>query len=144
MPSTNCLLHSILLTPVHRKRLESKRLGYEANCDSDGEDRTSEWFQYVLENTSSKCVAMEEGYTQVTPIELAFMIKAELEVKATSKPKKSKELKPKPVTNHSTNYLQFYLEHKVKEVKLLERLAYANGNLNHDPLEIDYSRHPTI
>ena len=87
---------------------------------------------------------MEQGYTQVTPTELSFMIKAELEDKAAPKPRKSKEPKPKPITNQSIDYPQFYLEHSVKEVKLLERPAYADGNLNNDPLEVDYSKHPSI
>ena len=89
------------------------------------------------------CANGRRVYTS-NPAELAFMIKAKLEVKATTKSKKSKEPKPKPVTNFSTDYPQFYLEHTVKQVKLLERLAYAKGNLNRDPLEVEYSKHPSL
>ena len=143
MPRAVCSSHSQSLN-VDPCKHQSKTLGYEADCELDGRDRHTEWFQYVLEDTSSKCVPMEEGYTQVTPAELAFMIKAELEVKAAPKPKKSKEPKTQPVTNHSTDYPPFYLEHTVKQVKLIERPAYAKGDLNHDPLEVDYSKHPSI
>ena len=97
MPRVACSSHSHPLNIVHYKH-QSKTLGYEANYESDDNDRPTEWFQYVLEDTSSNCVPKEEGYKQVTPAELAFMIKVELEVEAITKPKKSKEPKPKPVT----------------------------------------------
>ena len=45
---------------------------------------------------------------KVTPVELAFMVKAELEVKATTKLRKSKEPKSKLITNQSTDYKSVY------------------------------------
>ena len=92
-----------------------------------------------MEDTSSKIMPMKQGYMEVNLVELAFMIKVELEVKATTKPKKSKE-----PTNQSTDYPKFYVEHIVKEVKLLKHPAYVNGKLSHDPLEVDYSKHLPI
>ena len=34
--------------------------------------------------------------------------------------------------NQSIDYLRFYLEHTVKDIKLLEHPAYTNGKLNCD------------
>ena len=57
---------------------------------------------------SSEFVPRKQGYTKVTPVELAFMVKAELEVKATTKLRKSKEPKSKLITNQSTDYKSVY------------------------------------
>ena len=61
MPRATCSSHSQPLNIDHYKH-QSKTLGYEANCESDGKDSPTEWFQYVLEDTSSNYVQMEEGH----------------------------------------------------------------------------------
>ena len=43
MPSAKCSSHCQPLYTVHCKH-RFKTLGYEADCDSDGEDRPTEWF----------------------------------------------------------------------------------------------------
>ena len=126
MPRATCSSHSQPLNTDHYKH-QSKTLGYEADCKLDGKDRPTEWFQYVLEDTSSNCVPMEEGYTQVTPAKLAFMIKVELEVKATPKPKKSKESKPKPFTNHATNSRNSIWNIQSRKLNFLNDLFMQTG-----------------
>ena len=144
MPRIMCFCHCKPLGTICYKQHQSKTLGYYANCDSHGENSPIDWLQYVLEGMSSKLVPMKQGYMEVASNELTFMVKARLEVKATTKPKKSKEPKSKPMTNQSTDYPKFYLEHIVKEIKLLEHFVYVNGKLNHDTLEVDYSKHLPI
>ena len=48
MPRVECSSQSQPLNTVYCKH-QSKTLGYEADCDSNGKDRPTEWFQYVLE-----------------------------------------------------------------------------------------------
>ena len=80
VPRIVCSSHSQPLNVDHCK-YQYETLNYDDDGESDRMDRLTEWFQYVLEDTSSNYVQMEEGYIQVTPAKLAFMTKGELEVK---------------------------------------------------------------
>ena len=73
-----------------------------------------------MEDTSPTHEPIVHGYTKVTPIELALMVKVELANKEITKKKKNKEPQPNLVINELTDYPNFFSEHTMKEITLLE------------------------